>query len=227
MWFRFGRKYPQFDFIFCNPARIGIDTMRNMTCKVALEQDAEYVLFVDDDVCVPFDGLQKLIDCNSDISAGNVLIRTPPFEYMFFRRVSDGGIRPFLDDEIYGFNSIGEAEDLVAVGCSFCLIRVSLLTKLRTPYFLTCGNCTEDVYFCLRAKEQVPELSIRVDLNVECGHIAWPEILTPKNRRRALEYWESCNGKLDTSVVPVVDKTNEETQKTMLEFTSIDADRHL
>ena len=63
-----------------------------------MDQEAEYLLFLDDDVLVPMDGLQKLMDCNSDIAAGNVCIRGYPFDYMFFerRRIEGKGLDPCL-----------------------------------------------------------------------------------------------------------------------------------
>ena len=69
-WYRFGRSYPQFDFMLNNPRRMSIDNMRNMTAKVALENDVDYILFIDDDVLVPIDTLGRLLACDADIAAG-------------------------------------------------------------------------------------------------------------------------------------------------------------
>ena len=215
MWFRFGRQYQDYDFIFCNPARVNIDTMRNLTCKVALERKAEYVLFVDDDVLVPFDGLRNLMDFDCDICAGNVLIRTPPFDYMFFKKDGEN-IRPFVEDELDGKSFLSEYDNLTAVGCSFTLIKTSLIAKLKQPYFLTCGNCTEDIYFCVRALQQVPKATIRVDLTVECGHIMWPEIITPRNRKQYLQYLREANHYTESIVSPTIGEDNEKTQFDML-----------
>src|SRR5438132_2029752 len=215
MWFRFGRCYADYDFIFCNPSRINIDTMRNITCKVALERKAQYVLFVDDDVLVPFDGLRKLIDFDCDICAANVLIRTPPFDYMFFKKDGES-IRPFVDEELDGKSFLSEFDSLTAVGCSFTLIKTSLLKELKQPYFLTCGNCTEDIYFCVRALQQVPKLTIRVDLTVECGHIMWPEIINPYNRKQYLRYLREANHYTESIIASMISENNEQTQSDML-----------
>ena len=86
-WFRLGRKHPDIEFCFVNPARMGIDRMRNMAGKVAQDIGAEYLLFLDDDVIVPQikSPLQMLLDCNADVAAGNVVIRGYPFNYMAFK----------------------------------------------------------------------------------------------------------------------------------------------
>src|SRR5438477_10545372 len=220
MWFRFGRQYQEYDFIFCNPAQVNIDTMRNLTCKVALERKAEYVLFVDDDVLVPFDGLRKLIDFDCDICAANVLIRTPPFDYMFFKKDGEN-IRPFVEDELDGKSFLSEFDGLTAVGCSFTLIKVSLLKQLKQPYFLTCGNCTEDIYFCVRALQQVPKATARVDLTAKCGHIMWPEIINPDNRRAYTEYLRYANHYSESIVAPIIGADNEQTQSEILAKTEI------
>ena len=70
MFFRLGRN-TQHNFILCNPRRMSIDRMRN-TCgrMVAENLDIDYLLFIDDDVLVPFDCVDKLIAADADIAAG-------------------------------------------------------------------------------------------------------------------------------------------------------------
>lgn len=197
-WFRCGRSLPDYDFCFVNPSRMNIDNMRNMAAKIAIQDEAEYLVFLDDDVVVPMNGLQKLIACNTDIAAGNVIIRSHPFNYMFFKRLRIHG--PALVPRLEIYQSI-EGEPVVitdknglgAVGFSFACIRVSLLRKMKPPYFLTTTNTTEDVYFCLKACELFPETTLAVDTSIECGHILWPEIITPKNREAYKIYLETTN----------------------------------
>lgn len=45
--------------------------MRNMAAKVALECEADYLLFLDDDVLVPpNNALKLLLECEADVAAG-------------------------------------------------------------------------------------------------------------------------------------------------------------
>jgi hypothetical protein len=197
-WFDCGRNMSKYDFIFCNPARMSIDVMRNMAAGVALGEGAEYLVFLDDDVLVPMDGLSKLVACDADISAGNVLVRGYPFDYMFFKRTRVVG--KGLDPRLETYKTI-EGEPLIirdtdglgAVGFSFACIKIDLIRKMKPPYFVTTRNTTEDIYFCIKATEAFPETSIAVDTSVVCGHILWPEIISHKNRTAYAKYFEKIN----------------------------------
>lgn len=193
-WFRLGRSYPHIDFIISNPSRMSIDRMRNMTAKVAIETQADYVLFLDDDVIVnPNYGLQHLIDCDADIATGKVCVRGWPFNYMSFMKDKGGGL--IMDSKL----PKSGIKNVDAVGFSFALIRTGILKRMQEPYFITGVNHTEDVYFCLKARQIDPKCSIKVNCDCECGHILWPEIIAEVNREAYIEYFgEVYNVKLDS-----------------------------
>jgi Anp1 len=196
-WFRLGRSYPEIDFLISNPSRMSIDRMRNMTAKVALEVNADYILFLDDDVIVnPNYGLKQLLDCNADIAAGKVCIRGYPFDYMSFQNTKSGGLQ--VDSKLPK-NGIVDRD---AIGFSFALIKVSLLKRLQEPYFITGLNHTEDIYFCLKARQVDPKCSIRVNCDCECGHILWPEVMVEGTREAYTKYYREIN-KLTAAVTKV------------------------
>src|ERR1041385_1165531 len=68
-WFRLGRSSSH-DFILSHPRRMSIDNMRNMTAKIALEHNADYILFIDDDVLIPLNTVDMLLASDADIAAG-------------------------------------------------------------------------------------------------------------------------------------------------------------
>lgn len=192
-WFRLGRSYPHIDFTFFAPPRMTIDRCRNAAAKMAIERNADYLLFLDDDVLVPPNhGLQQLLDCDADIAAGKVCVRGYPFNYMVFDKKPGALDGLFIAAELPNEG----IRDTDAVGFSFCLIRVSLLRELHEPWFVTGTNNTEDIYFCKRAREVFPSLSIKVNCACTCGHILWPEILTENNRDAYKTYMESLNPSL-------------------------------
>ncbi len=180
LFYRLGRSYPDIDFCLMNPARMSIDRMRNQCAEIAMEIEATHLLFIDDDVLIPqpFDFLNKLLACKADIAAADVLIRGWPFDHMFFR---------YSDKERIGLKLVKKIkqprgiEEVDAVGFSCCLISVDLLKKLRKPYFITGLNNTEDVYFCVLAKDSDPNCKIVVDTTIKCGHILGPEVIDPDN----------------------------------------------
>lgn len=190
-WFRLGRSYSNIDFILSNPPRMSIDRMRNMTAKVALETNSDYVLFLDDDVLVnPISGLKMLLDCEADIAAGRVCVRGWPFNYMVFK--SDGNDGLIIQNKIprHGIHSCD------AVGFSFALIKTDLIRKVPEPFFVTGLNHTEDVYFCYKCRVVDRKCSIKVNCDCDCGHILWPEVLDERNRKAFMKYLKEINPNL-------------------------------
>jgi hypothetical protein len=200
-WFRLGRSYPDIDFIISNPSRMSIDRMRNMSAKVAVDINADYVLFLDDDVIVnPNYGLKQLLECKADIAAGRVCIRGYPFNYMSFTYDNDKNL--IVDSELPEHGIISKD----AVGFSFALLKVKLLKKMEPPYFITGLQHTEDVYYCVKARQVDPKCTIKVNCDCFCGHILWPEILIEQNRDMYKSYIEEVNKLNTTGLNGVVQK---------------------
>ena len=196
VWFRFGRSYPDYDFILVNPSRMSIDRMRNMTVKTALECEADYVLFIDDDVLVPIDALAKLIACEAECAAGKAVIRGYPFDWMVFSKLGDES-----KGEPAGLNAYKELPDggileIGAVGFCCTLLKVDLFRPMKPPYFVTGVSWTEDIYFFLKAKQASPAARFVVDCSVDCGHILWPEVMTSKNRAAYKKMMEELDPQL-------------------------------
>lgn len=207
MWFRFGRSYPKYDFIFSNPARMSIDRMRNMTAKVALETGADYVLFIDDDVVAPVgDGLARLIATKADVAAGKVVIRGYPFDWMIFKYETRKGHKGLFSQTKLPEKGVIPVD---AVGFSFCLIKTSVFKTIPPPWFITGVSNTEDIYFCIKAKQANPKLKIVCECSVNCGHILWPEIMDFNTREAYKKYHEKLYPQIKISEPSSGDRSEE------------------
>lgn len=95
--------------------------------------------------------------------------------------------------EIRGFNWLdelpkNEADEHGLIDCDFCgmpamFIAREVLMKMQQPPFGVQdggGSSTHDIYFCNRAKDA--GYSIKVDVTLECGHIAAAPIVTSQTR---------------------------------------------
>ena len=188
-WFRLGRNFSNdYQFALHHPKRMSIDRMRNETAKMALHNEFDYIMFIDDDVLVPFDALQNLLACEADIAAGWTIIRGYPFNNMFFKW--DDKTPPGL----VHYNDLPEGKcilDVAAVGFSCALIKCSLLHKINPPFFVTGPLNTEDIYFCIKAQKQVPDVKIVVNLNVKTAHMMGAEAVDPDSRLAHLKYYET------------------------------------
>lgn len=189
-WTKTKELYPSRDghkFDFFTPPRMSIDMARNTAAREAIRRECDYLLFIDDDVLVPDTAFDSLVKCNSDIAAGLVIIRGYPFHVMAFKK--EEGSFPYFDDlpTVEGIlkDPVTHDDGLAATGFSCCLIKVSLLLKVPPPYFITGPRNTEDIYFCLKARDTIEELNknghnlspltISMATHVQCGHFLHPE----------------------------------------------------
>lgn len=188
-YFRLGRDYPDIQFALHHPRRMSIDRMRNTTAQVALEHEFDYLMFIDDDVLVPHDGLKLLLAADKDIIAGWTIIRGYPFQNMFFKWEDEKkqNLKPYDDADPNAIEPI----EVAAVGFSFVLIKCSLLKVVNPPYFVTGPRNTEDIYFCMKALAQRPETSIFIHPAVKTAHMLSAEAIDPLNRFAHKEYFES------------------------------------
>lgn len=197
LFYRLGRSYPHIDFCLVNPPRMSIDRMRNLCAETAMDIGASHLLFIDDDVLIPhpFDFLEKLLALKVPIAAADVIIRGYPFMHMFFTKTKDGmGLNPVKEVK----NPLGPI-NVDAVGFSCCLIETQLIKRIPKPYFVTGISNTEDIYFCLAAREIEPSCKIMVDTSIKCGHILSAEIIEPDNLHNYRAYFKKQFQPADTN----------------------------
>lgn len=119
----------------------------------------EYLFFIDDDVFIPEDALNRLLSSGKKIITGMYWTKTDPARPVIFKRMGDGPYDHFPLDELIEIGGAG-------LGC--CLIHMSVFEKFdenNIPYFLENWiykdekgqnmKCPvgEDHYFYCKAKE--------------------------------------------------------------------------
>ena len=152
-----------------------VDVARNDLVKLALHNNARYMLFIDDDVLPPWDGLNRLWyqleNSDEKVATGVYYSKTQPSMPVILKADSPGGYTKW---------DMGEVIDVDYAGCGFMLIKMDLFDEwpADTPYFkfnrgrvdLTpgVGFLGEDVWFC----KIVTDLGYKiiVDTAVQCGH---------------------------------------------------------
>lgn len=179
------KNIPGIKFEFWCPERMAIDTARNTAAEMAMNMGCDYLMFIDDDVMIPPDTLEKLLLADKDIVAGLVIIRGYPFNNMAFKfgvNITHEGKeakslgffndleyeyfykeawvnRTFIDDSSFDITTLPkrlvELQECDAVGFSCCLIKIDVLKACPKPYFLTGKGHTEDVYFCIKVQEKL------------------------------------------------------------------------
>ena len=154
----------ELDFMFTT--NYAVDTGRNILARYAIEHEFDYIFWVDADIVLPEDALEKLISHNKDIVSGSyamkalgkaipiAMIRTSMNKYASIRIDSYLGHKGLIKLDCIGF------------GC--VLTKVEIFKKMKTPYFKYTETLGEDAYFCRRAQKLGYE--IYIDNTILCGH---------------------------------------------------------
>lgn len=142
--------------------------------KAALQDGADYLLWLDDDMRFPPDVLLRLLNHRQDIVGANYCTRGTPARFVGFKRVGsdneDGGDRCLTLPNSTGL----EAVDALGFGC--ILIRKEVFLRTEYPWFQNRWDAPrgrfvgEDVHFCLAAKEAGFQTYVDHDLSKEIGH---------------------------------------------------------
>lgn len=209
-WYRIGKHFPNDKFYLYSPERTSIDNCRNYAAKMALEQECDYLLFIDDDMLLhenTYVSLRENIERpNVDVVMALTYIRGYPFHPMCFierdKEIKEIKSLDFYDDFQEHIDPLTHCVEVDAIGCACVLIKCDLISKLEPPYFVTTPHCTEDVYFCMKAKKTLGRNNVRmyVDCGVPTGHKGQKVVYNHLNigHYRTLE--ESFNPKIKKAV---------------------------
>lgn len=194
-FFHLGRLSTQkgWEFILYTPWRTSIDRMRNQAAAMALQNNCDYLMFVDDDMILQMDTVESLVAANKDIVMAHTYIRGYPYNPMAFKATGTFGSDDYALSPYKNIEDDKDENSLVtvdAVGFAAVLIKCSLLKRISKPYFVTTVNSTEDVYFCLKCKQEYPEVTIAVDLKCPTGHLLDREFVHTTNVNALRKYHE-------------------------------------
>ena len=162
---------------------------RNKLVETALENKADYLLFVDADMRFPQDTLKILMAHDKDIIGVNATTRSEPVKPT---------AKNFIVNEdqsvdwlpIYS-NVRSGIEKADGIGCGVMLVKTKVFKEMEEPYFYfeQLGNnkiLGEDIYFCIKAKDAGFDTWLDHDLSKGIKHIGqyvygWDNIEIPKD----------------------------------------------
>lgn len=125
---------------------------RTMAVKLALEHGDSHIMFIDGDMIFPPDGVARLLGQEKEIIGANYNTRSLPL-VSTVKLANDQG--KLIKGSAKNFPK--ETFKVAAVGTGFCLIDLKVFEKIKEPWFVAGFDenefVTEDVYFCLKAKE--------------------------------------------------------------------------
>ena len=164
-------------------------TARNHIVQMALDKGVDYVLMVDNDVVLPKDALQNLLDDPKDVCLGFYAHRDADNIYRgrtcVCKLVGDNGIMYFnypleseyTAEELRNLRESGEYKVRIHGGGMGCaMIRTDVFRRIEYPWYDWVnyqddhrGMLSEDLFFCEACK--LNDIPIYTDSRVVCGHL--------------------------------------------------------
>jgi glycosyltransferase involved in cell wall biosynthesis len=147
---------------------------RNNMVESALEEGADYVLFIDADMRFPKDTLERLIAHGKGIIGVNATTRSSPVKATAKTlEIDKDGTCNWKQISSKNKTGIQQAD---GIGCGVMLINKETLNAIPKPWFffeLLPENklLGEDIYFCIKAKDVGIDTYIDHDLSQEIGHV--------------------------------------------------------
>jgi hypothetical protein len=188
--YRLAKDNPDFRFILFCPYRMTIANFRTTAAVAALQVEAEYLMFVDDDaVLIDQTSMFKLLkdkidgDENKHIVMPVVYIRGYPFRPMFFKSIVTDGIKGLENYNDFRDEPTDDKKllEVGAIGCHTCLIKVEVFKAMEEPFFLTGTYHTEDIYFCMKCRDYIENIGIFVATDLESSHLLDPMYVNSNN----------------------------------------------
>jgi len=144
---------------------------REEIVEKALSRDYSHLWFVDTDVTFPPDTLDRLLAHNVDIVGGYYPGRVQQEASSTLKLIPKNGgeIKPLvppLPDKL--FHSVN-GEELITIPTGCMLIRLSVLEKMKPPYFRCERPVGEDVFFCAWLWQA--GVKIFCDPTIKMGHL--------------------------------------------------------
>lgn len=157
---------------------------RNIMIRLALQNNATHILFLDDDMSFKPDLLKRLLSHNLDIVSGLYVMRNyPHLPVMFDEKMNDGKCKfKFLRPDVRG------VVEVVNIGLGACLIKTDVFRQMcgdNDPEkfcWITLGEAeadhwSDDISFFNRVSKM--GIKMHVDTDARCGHVI-TAIITPE-----------------------------------------------
>ena len=164
---------------------------RNKLAGLAVEMDADYILWLDSDMVFRPDTLERMMAVldehpEIDVLSGLYFRRGQPFSPVLFKtlEVNEQGTLDWSDFE----ELPDELFEIAGCGFGCVLMRTECLLDLAAKegggrWFTPIADAGEDCAFCIRARRE--GYRIFCDPTVDCGHMAY----TPVTK----DFWKALN----------------------------------
>lgn len=169
----------EFQFSHATVGRTLTPIARERLTEQAMNDGADYILFVDDDMICPLDMFERLYKRQEDIVGALAFTRYAPHKPVIFN-LTEGydkvAQKNYYTSTIYYNYPKDSLVECDAVGFGAVLINCKVFEKIPKPWFVMNNGVGEDVQFCFDAKKA--GFKVFMDTAVKLGHLSTPKEIT-------------------------------------------------
>lgn len=169
---------PRYEFGWFSTGRLLTSFAREKLTENALKQGFDFILMMDNDMLYPINFIEAMLEDMEqnpqiDVLAPLAFMRNPP-HYAVMYSVTEGYDGDTKKDYFMNRFVINYPKDKLvecdAVGFGAVLIRMSLIKKMKAPYFFSTTGVGEDIWFCHKAKKEA-DARIFMDTRIKLAHL--------------------------------------------------------
>ena len=186
------------------PYGMRVDEVRNVCAQEALQREAQYLLFIDNDVLPPQTGLVKLLEHMEKINepcvvSGNYYMKGDPDDSASLQLDPDNKRHPGIVTDLNRTKVFKEGKLFKSnwlIGLGFALIDTAIFKQARQPWFQCYAkgkhtDVNEDAHFSELCFQN--GYNIYIDPNVECMHLDFNNGIAYGKYNQDIKYAEFPN----------------------------------
>lgn len=170
----------EFEFYLATVGNVLTPIARQRIAEFAVEQDMDYLFFVDDDMICPTDLFERLYKHQKDIVGALAFTRFPPHKpviYVLNQGFDSVEKKDYYISKAYLSYPKDTLVECDAVGFGAVLIDCKVFKGMNTKeWFVVATGAGEDIQFCFNAKKA--GFKVYMDTSTKLGHLGPPKIVT-------------------------------------------------
>ena len=174
----------QYEFYWYTVGRVLTALAREKLVQEALKANLDYIIMYDDDMLLPIDMVERMIDDveknpEIDVLAPLAHMRNAPHYAVIYTTTEgydDKAHAPYFVNNFVKNYPKDKLVECDAVGFGAVMIKMEMVRRITPPYFFSTTGSGEDIYFCMKARRDAGA-RIFMDTRIKLGHLSAPRVI--------------------------------------------------
>jgi hypothetical protein len=174
----------QYEFYWYTTGRLLTALAREKLVEEALNAGMDYIIMYDDDMLLPTDMVERMIEDMEenpqiDVLAPLAHMRNPPHYAVIYTTTEgydENAHQPYFVNNFVRNYPKDKLVECDAVGFGAVMIKMEMVKKMKPPYFFSTTGSGEDIYFCMKSRQEA-KARIYMDTRIKLGHLSAPQII--------------------------------------------------